>query len=162
MRKDVDTSRSDFAKSVFLDLEVKKNADKGATYRRIVKANKAAKEKGVTYGKYMAGLWEEHARAPIDFGNFDKYRIPKQKIMKEQKTAMKLLEGDEANEYIQKLKEKAGAQEPKAKAQPWKSDDLEKARILNEKWSDACKELREHADKIKNMKLAGKSIKYKR
>lgn len=73
MRKDTDAAYSNFLRSGFLDSEIKKNANKGRTYDRIVAANKAAKKMGISYGKYMAGLWEKHDRAPIDFGNFEKY-----------------------------------------------------------------------------------------
>ena len=69
MRKDTDAAYSNFLSSAFLSTEIRKNADKGRTYDRIVAANKAAaKRMGISYGKYMAGLWEKHDRARMADG----------------------------------------------------------------------------------------------
>jgi len=162
MRKDTDTAYSNFAKSVFLDMEVKKNADKGRTYDRIVRANKAAKRMGISYGKYMAGLWEKHDRAPIEFGNFNKYAKPSNKV--QQKNALKVLEGVEAAEYIRKLKVKAGTYEEPTASTTWDSSgaEKEKAKLLNTKWSDAVKKLREHPEKVKNIAMVKKCKERKR
>lgn len=122
----------------------------GKTYYRIVEANKAAKRLGISYGKYMAGLWEKYDRTPIDFGNFEKYKKkPKQP---------KLLQGAEAGEYIRKLKIKAGTyDEPTAHpAQNASGAEKEKAKLLNTKWSDAVKKLRENPEKVKNIKMVEK------
>ena len=121
-------------------------------YYRIIEANKRAKAMGISYGKYMAGLWEKHDRTPIDFGNFEKYKKkPKQP---------KLLEGAEAGDYIRALKSKAGTlEEPEAKAMPRKSGayasncDYEKAKMLNEQWSKVCKSFREHPEEVKRMRM---------
>ena len=161
MRKDTDAAYSNFAKSVFLDMEVKKNADKGRTYDRIVAANKAAKKQGISYGKYMARLWEDRERTPIEFGNFNKYSKPSNKA--QQKNALKMLEGVEAAEYIRKLKVKAGTYEEPITSTAWNASgaEKEKAKLLNTKWSDACKELRANPEKVKNIKMVGKRKKHK-
>ena len=124
----------------------------GRTYYRIIEANKQAKKLGISYGKYMAGLWEKNDRAPIDFGNFEKY--------KERPKKPKLLQGAEAGDYIRALKSKAGTlEEPEAKAMPRKSGayasncDYEKARMLNEEWSKVCKPFREHPEEVKRMRM---------
>ena len=122
----------------------------GKTYYRIVEANKQAKKLGISYGKYMAGLWEKYDRAPIDFGNFEKY--------KEKPKQPKLLEGAEAGEYIRKLKVKAGTYE-ESTAKPARNasgPEKEKAMLLNAKWSDAVKKLRENPEKVKNIKMVEK------
>ena len=155
MRKDTDAAYSNFAKSVFLDMEVKKNANKGRTYDRIVAANKAAKRMGISYGKYMAGLWEKHDRAPIEFGNFEKYAKPSNKA--QQKQALKVIKGNDAAEYIRKLKVKAGTyEEPVATANVRSGAEKEKAMLLNTEWSDAVKKLRENPEKVKNIKMVKK------
>lgn len=156
MRKDTDAAYSNFLRSGFLDSEIKKNENKGRTYDRIVAANKAAKKMGISYGKYMASLWEKHDRTPIDFGNFEKYS------RKAEKKTPKVLEGSEAAEYITALKVKAGTyREPQARCSDYCASgaEKEKAKLLNLKWSDACKVLRENPDKIKGVKLKGKSKK---
>ena len=133
----------------------------GKTYYRIIEANKAAKKLGISYGKYMAGLWEKHDRAPIEFGNFNKYAKPSNKA--QQKKALKVLTGNDAAEYIRKLKVKAGTyKEPTAKT-AWNASGAErkKAKLLNTKWSDACKELRANPEKVKNIKMVGKRKKHK-
>lgn len=119
----------------------------GKTYYRIIEANKQAKKMGISYGKYMAGLWEKHDRIPIDFGNFEKY--------KKKPRQPKLLEDDEAAEYIRKLKVRAGTYE-ESTAKPARNasgPEKEKAMLLNTKWSDACKELRANPEKVKNIKV---------
>lgn len=127
----------------------------GKTYYRIIEANKQAKKMGISYGKYMAGLWEKHDRTPIDFGNFEKYKKkPKQP---------KILQGTEAGDYIRALKSKAGTlEEPEAKVEHKKSGkyanaiDYEKAKLLNAEWSEICKPLREHPEKLRNVGLKKK------
>ena len=125
----------------------------GKTYYRIVEANKQAKKMGISYGKYMAGLWEKHDRPPIEFGNFNKYAKPSNKA--QQKQALKMLTGNDAAEYIRKLKVKAGTYE-ESTAKPARNasgPEKEKAKLLNTKWSDACKELRANPEKVKNIKV---------
>ena len=124
-------------------------------YYRIVEANKRAKALGISYGKYMAGLWEENERIPIIQNDFEKY-----KRKAKQKKAPKVLEGVEAAEYVTALKVKAGTyEEPEAKAMPRKSGayasncDYEKARMLNEEWSKVCKPFREHPEEVKRMRM---------
>lgn len=157
-RKDTDAAYSNFLRSGFLDSEIKKNANKGRTYDRIVAVNKAAKKMGISYGKYMAGLWEKHDRAPIDFGNFEKYSRKA-----EHKKAPKLLEGVDAAEYIRKLKVKAGTyEEPEAKADARSGAEKEKAMLLNTEWSDVVKKLRENPEKVKNIRMVGKGKERKR
>lgn len=153
MRKDTDAAYSNFLRSGFLDSEIKKNENKGRTYNRIVKANKAAKAMGISYGKYMAGLWEKHARPPIEFGNFNKYANSNSKTQQNQ--TLKVLEGVDAAEYIRKLKVRAGTyEEPTAKpARDASGAEKEKAMLLNTKWSDAVKKLRENPEKVKNIKM---------
>ena len=127
----------------------------GKTYYRIIEANKAAKRMGISYGKYMAGLWEKHDRAPIEFGNFEKYAKPSNKA--QQKEALKVLKGNDAAEYIRKLKVKAGTyDEPVATANVRSGAEKEKAILLNTEWSDAVKKLREHPEKVKNIRVVGK------
>ena len=126
-------------------------------YYRIVEANKRAKALGISYGKYMAGLWEENERIPIIQNDFEKY-----KRNAKQKKAPKLLEGVEAAEYVTALRVKAGTyREPQARYSDYCASgaEKEKAKLLNLKWSDACKVLRENPDKIKGVKLKGKSKK---
>ena len=126
-------------------------------YYRIVEANKRAKAMGISYGKYMAGLWEENERVPIIQNDFEKYKRKAQ-----QKKAPKVLEGTEAAEYVTALKVKAGTyREPQARYSGYNASgaEKEKAKLLNLKWSDACKVLRENPDKIKGVKLKGKSKK---
>ena len=144
--------------SIIIDTSVKNGYNMkpnayGSNYQRIVAANKAAKRMGISYGKYMAGLWEKHDRAPIDFGNFEKYSRKA-----EQKKAPKLLEGADAAEYIRKLKVKAGTyEEPTAKpARDASGAEKEKAMLLNTKWSDAAKKLRENPEKVKNIRMVGR------
>jgi hypothetical protein len=133
----------------------------GKTYYRIIEANKQAKKMGISYGKYMAGLWEKHDRAPIEFGNFTKYAKPSNKA--QQKEALKVLKGNDAAEYIRKLKVKAGTyEEPKASAKYNSSADGEKAKLLNTKWSDACKELRENPEKVAGIEIVKKYKERKR
>ena len=120
-------------------------------YYRIIEANKQAKKLGISYGKYMSGLWEKHDRIPIDFGNFEKYKKkPKQP---------KLLEGAEAGDYIRALKSKAGTlEEPEAKVDRKNGKhanavDYEKAKLLNAEWSKVCKPFREHPEEVKRMQM---------
>jgi hypothetical protein len=103
----------------------------------------------------MAGLWEKHDRTPIDFGNFEKY--------KKKPRQPKLLEGSEAGDYIRALKIKAGTyEEQEAKVERNKNgkhtntSDYEKAKLLNMEWSKACKPLREHPEKFRNVGLKKK------
>lgn len=123
----------------------------GKTYYRIIEANKRAKAMGVSYGKYMAGLWEENDRTPIDFGNFEKY--------KKKPRQPKLLEGAEAGDYIRKLKVKAGTYEEQEAKVDRKNGthanaaDYEKAKLLNTEWSKVCKPLREHPEEVKRMRM---------
>lgn len=118
-------------------------------YYRIVEANKRAKAMGISYGKYMAGLWEENERIPIIQNDFEKYKKkPKQP---------KLLEGEEAAEYIRKLKVKAGTyEEPVATAGTRSGAENEKAKLLNARWSASVKKLRENPEKVKNIKMVRK------
>lgn len=133
----------------------------GKTYYRIIEANKAAKRMGISYGKYMAGLWEKHDRAPIEFGNFTKYAKPSNKA--QQKKALKVLKGNDAAEYIRKLKVKAGTyEEPVATANVRSGAEKEKAILLNTEWSDAVKKLRENPEKVKNIKMVKKYKERKR
>ena len=127
----------------------------GKTYYRIIEANKAAKKLGISYGKYIAGLWEKHDRPPIKFGNFNKYSKPSNKA--QQKNALKVLSGNDAAEYIRKLKVKAGTyEEAKAKADAGSGAEKEKAMLLNTEWSDAVKKLRENPERVKNIKMVRK------
>lgn len=145
MRKDVDKSGNDFAKSVFLDLEVRKNADKGATYHRIVNANKKAKKMGLSYGRYMAGLWEEKERTPIK-----KIEKPKKKKEPERR----LLTGDEAAEYIKYLKIKAGTwEEPKASKLP---ENQRVKKVMLKEWNDICGKLRPYEEQLKSVQIVAK------
>ena len=128
-------------------------------YYRIVEANKRAKALGISYGKYMAGLWEENERIPIIQNDFGKYERKAQ-----QKKQPRVLEGVEAAEYVTALKVKAGTyEEPKAetkyKGNGW---EVEKAKYLNEKWYDAVRELRMHPEKIRDMKFKQKEMDYMR
>lgn len=69
----------------------------------------------------------------------------------------------EAAEYVRKLKVKAGTYyEPTASA-AWNASgaEKEKAKLLNTKWSNACKELRANPEKVKNIKMVGKRKKHK-
>lgn len=130
----------------------------GKTYYRIIEANKRAKAMGISYGKYMAGLWEKNERIPIIQNDFEKYSRKAQ-----QKKALKILEGNDAAEYIRKLKVKAGTyEEPKAIAKYNNSADGEKAKLLNAKWSDACKELRANPEKVAGIELVKKYKERKR
>ena len=125
----------------------------GKTYYRIVEANKRAKAMGISYGKYMAGLWEQNERIPIIQNDFEKYSRKAQ-----QKKALKVLEGADAVEYIRKLKVKAGTYE-ESTAKPARNasgPEKEKAKLLNAKWSDAVKKLRENPEKVKNIKMVEK------
>ena len=133
----------------------------GKTYYRIVEANKQAKKMGISYGKYMAGLWEKHDRPPIEFGNFEKYAKPSNKA--QQKNALKVLEGVEAAEYVRKLKVKAGTYYEPTASPAWNASgaEKEKAKLLNTKWSNAVKKLRENPEKVKNIKMVGKRKKHK-
>lgn len=80
--------------SIIIDTSVKNGYNMkpnayGSNYQRIVAANKEAKKMGISYGQYMAGLWEKHDRPPIEFGNFNKYAKPSNKA--QQKKALKVL-----------------------------------------------------------------------
>ena len=124
---------------------------------RIIKANKKAKKMGKSYGQYMAGLWEENERVPIIQNDFEKYKRKAQA-----KKQPRVLEGVEAAEYVTALKVKAGTyREPQARYSGYNASgaEKEKAKLLNSKWSDACKVLRENPDKIKGVKLKSKSKK---
>ena len=141
--------------SIIIDTSVKNGYNMkpnayGSNYQRIVAANKEAKRLGISYGKYMAGLWEENERIPIIHNDFEKYSRKAQ-----QKKALKVLEGADAAEYIRKLKVKAGTYE-ESTAKPARNasgPEKEKAMLLNTKWSDACKELRANPEKVKNIKV---------
>ena len=74
---------------------------------RIIKANQKARKKGKSYGQYMAGLWEEHERTPIN-------KVIKEPKPKEEKKP-RLLVGEEAAEYVRMLKLKAGSIKPENK-----------------------------------------------
>lgn len=146
--------------SIIIDTSVKNGYNMkpnayGSNYQRIVAANKEAKRLGISYGKYMAGLWEKHDRPPIEFGNFNKYAKPSSKT--QQKKALKVLEGADAAEYIRKLKVKAGTyDEPVATANTRSGAEKEKAMLLNTAWSDAVRKLRENPEKVKNIRMVGK------
>ena len=130
----------------------------GKTYYRIIEANKRAKAMGISYGKYMAGLWEQNERIPIIQNDFEKYSR-----MTKKKKAPKLLKGVEAAEYIRKLKVKAGTyDEPVATANVRSGAEKEKAMLLNTEWSDAVKKLRENPEKVKNIKMVRKEKERKR
>lgn len=145
MRKDTDTSYSNFLKSGFLEETMKKNKDKGSTYRRIVKANKAAKKKGISYGRYMAGLWEDRERTPIK-----KVEKPKKKKEPERR----LLTGDEAAEYIKQLKIKAGTwEEPEASKLP---ENQRVKRVMLKEWNDICGKLRPYEEQLKSVQIVAK------
>ena len=145
MRKDTDTSYSNFLKSGFLEETMKKNKDKGSTYRRIVKANKAAKKKGISYGRYMAGLREDRERTPIK-----KVEKPKKKKEPERR----LLTGDEAAEYIKQLKIKAGTwEEPEASKLP---ENQRVKRVMLKEWNDICGKLRPYEEQLKSVQIVAK------
>lgn len=144
--------------SIIIDTSVKNGYNMkpnayGSNYQRIVAANKEAKRLGISYGKYMAGLWEKHDRPPIEFGNFNKYSKPSNKA--QQKNTLKMLEGVEAAEYVRKLKVKAGTYEEPIASTAWNASgaEKEKAKLLNTKWSNACKELRANPEKVKNIRM---------
>lgn len=149
MRKDTDAAYSNFLKSGFLEETMRKNKDKGNTYHRIVKANKAAKKMGISYGRYMARLWEDRERTPI-------CKEIKGKPQKEPERI--LLTGDEAAEYVRQLKIKAGTLVEESK------DDLEeeiveksqysqknKLAYFNAEWSDVRKKLLPYQERLKNI-----------
>lgn len=144
--------------SIIIDTSVKNGYNMkpnayGSNYQRIVAANKEAKRLGISYGKYMAGLWEKHDRPPIEFGNFNKYAKPSNKS--QQKNALKVLEGVEAAEYVRKLKVKAGTYYEPTATTAWNASgaEKEKAKLLNTKWSNAVKKLRENPEKVKNIRM---------
>ena len=152
--------------SIIIDTSVKngynmKPNSYGSNYQRIVAINREAKKMGISYGQYMAGLWEKHDRPPIEFGNFEKYAKPSNKA--QQKNALKVLEGVEAAEYVRKLKVKAGTYEESTvkPARNASGAEKEKAKLLNTKWSNAVKKLRENTEKVKNIKMVGKRKKHK-
>ena len=152
--------------SIIIDTSVKNGYNMkpnayGSNYQRIVAANKEAKKMGISYGQYMAGLWEKHDRPPIEFGNFSKYTKPSNKA--QQKNALKVLEGVEAAEYVRKLKVKAGTYEEPTASTAWNASgaEKEKAKLLNTKWSNAVKKLRENPEKVKNIKMVEKRKKHK-
>lgn len=140
--------------SIIIDTSVKngynmKPNSYGSNYQRIVAANKEAKKMGISYGKYMAELWEKHDRPPIEFGNFNKYAKPSNKA--QQKNALKVLEGVEAAEYIKQLKIKAGTwEEPKTN----NNKSQESRASVNKEWMDACKKLMPYREQLKNVYLA--------
>ena len=128
-------------------------------YYRIIEVNKRAKALGLSYGKYMAGLWEENERVPIIQNDFEKYKRKAQA-----KKQPRVLEGVEADDYIRKLKVKAGTyDEPKASIKyngnGW---EVEKARYLNDHWYDAVRELRMHPEAVKDVKLKQRETNYRR
>ena len=141
MRKDTDAAYSNFLKSGFLEETMKKNKDKGSTYHRIVKANKAAKKKGISYGRYMAGLWE------------DRERTPNKKVEKSQRKKepeRRLLTGDEAAEYIKQLKIKAGTwEEPK-------HPKLSENQRIKKEWNDICGKLRPYEEQLRSVQIVAK------
>lgn len=128
--------------------------DFGKTYNRIVIANKKAKKKGISYGKYMAGLWEEKERTPIN-------KNIEVKPKEEKKPGYVLLTGEEAAEYVRQLKIKAGTiiEEPTAKTKRDTNghviaEESKKARILNKEWPAICKMLRPYMKELENVKIA--------
>lgn len=148
-RKDSDAAYSNFLKSGFLEETMRKNKDKGSTYHRIVKANKKAKKMGLSYGRYMARLWEEKERTPIK-------KVEKPKKKKEPERM--LLTGEEAAEYVRQLKIKAGTLVEESK------DDLEeevaeksqysqknKLAYFNAEWSNVRKKLLPYQERLKNI-----------
>ena len=129
-------------------------------YYRIVEANKRAKALGISYGKYMAGLWEENERIPIIQNDFEKYKRKAQA-----KKQPRVLEGVEAAEYVTALKVKAGTyHESKIDVTKYNSHggDYEKAKYLNEHWTKAVKELRMHPEAVKDVKLKQRETNYRK
>lgn len=134
--------------SIIIDTSVKNGYNMnpnqyGDAYKRIVKANKEAKKRGVSYGKYMAGLWEERERTPIKHTFIEK---PKKK-----KSVKTLLTGDEAAEYIKQLKIKAGTwEEPKTN----NNKSQESRASVSKEWMDVCKKLMPYREQLRNVYLA--------
>ena len=145
-RKDSDAAYNNFLKSGFLEETMKKNKDKGSTYRRIVKANKAAKKRGISYGRYMAGLWEDRERTPICKEIAEKPKKEPERI---------LLTGDDAAEYIKQLKIKAGTwEEPEVnRDESMGPNSRKKVDMFNKEWTDICKHLMPYREKLKNVYL---------
>ena len=139
-RKDTDAMYNNFLKSGFLEETMRKNKDKGSTYHRIVKANKKAKKMGLSYGRYMAGLWEEKERTPIK-------KIEKPKKKKEHER--RLLTGEEAAEYIKQLKIKAGTWEELGSSKLPENQRVKK--VILKEWNDVCGKLRPYEEQLKSV-----------
>lgn len=116
------------------------------SHRRIVLANAKAKDLGLTYGKYMAGLWEKEHRVPI----VKEFKKPEEKEPKRV-----LLKGEEAAEHIKQLKIKAGTwEEPKAKPKnPQDTNQIYKAKALNEQWPEIKRMLVPHIKKLEGIAI---------
>ena len=120
-------------------------------YYRIVTANKKAHEKGLSYGQYMAGLWEEKERTPI------KKEI--KEVKKKKTSEAVVLTGYEAQEYIRQLKIKAGTwteDDIKAKYKGKNSSDYYdyyKADKLNTEYLDIRKMLIPYFDRLKHVNI---------
>lgn len=133
--------------SIIIDTSVKngynmKPNSYGGNYKRIVEANKAAKKRGISYGRYMAGLWEDRERTPICKEIAEKPKKEPERI---------LLTGDDAAEYIKQLKIKAGTwEEPKTN-----NDKSQESRAsVSKEWMDVCKKLMPYRERLKNVYLA--------
>lgn len=73
--------------SIIIDTSVKNGYNMkpnayGSNYQRIVAINKEAKKMGISYGQYMAGLWEKHDRPRSNSGTLTSTRSRAIKLSK--------------------------------------------------------------------------------
>ena len=137
--------------SIIIDTSVKNGYNMkpnayGSNYQRIVAANKEAKKMGISYGKYMAVLWEERERTPI------KHKFVERPKKKE--PVKTLLTGDEAAEYIKQLKIKAGTwEEPIALKLP---ENQRVKKVILKEWNDICGKLRPYEEQLRMVQIVAK------